>query len=104
MNTRDHNDSSFCYGIWGIGPAAYNLFNYITDEYPSAKFVSAIDMYKVGKFQGVKIVTPNEYNREFGEVIFVLPVQASNMAGEVLELKGFTQGEYVCAGDVFINK
>lgn len=104
MNTRYKNDSSFCYGIWGIGAAAETLFNYMTDEYPLAKFVSAIDMYKDGSFHGVKIVKPDDFERKFGEMIFVVPVQASNMAGEVLAMKGFTLEEYVCAGDVFINK
>lgn len=97
------SNESFSYGIWGIGTAAENFFNYIGEKFPGAKLVSAIDMYKTGEFHGVRITAPYEYVRRNNEIVFVLPVQASNMAGKVLDRLGFSEGEYVCAGDVFVH-
>lgn len=94
---------SFQYGLWGIGKGAENVYEYIRENYPNAILGTALDMYKSGEFHGKLIEKPTDYIKKGNEVIFVIPVQASNMAAEVLRKNGFSENEYVCAGDRFIQ-
>ncbi len=105
FDKRKYDSSSiFSYGIWGLGTAAENFYEFMRKTYPNAILVTVLDTYKQAVFHGVKSVTPNEYARKKGEIMFVLPVQASNIATNILLKKGFKYSEFVCAGDQFIQQ
>lgn len=95
---------AFCYGIWGLGQAAENLYLFMRENYPQAKLTSVLDTYRTMCFHGVNSEIPANYHRRENEVMFVLPVQASNMAGKVLLQKGYKTDEFVCAGQCFITE
>lgn len=103
LKTEYSNKSNFNYGIWGIGQAAENFYMYMQQNYPFANLVTAIDAYKKVEFHGIKTINPELYVRKDNEIIFVLPVQASNIAPKILMEKGFSENEFVCAGDQFIH-
>lgn len=98
------DDSCFEYVLWGIGKAAENVYSFIREHYSNAKMVGALDLYKRGEFHGTIIENPEQYQKRRNEVIFVIPVQASNMANQILKKKGFNEDEYICAGDCFIQR
>lgn len=96
--------SEFNYGIWGLGAAAENFYNFMEKNYPKATLVTALDTYKSAIFHGVKSETPDKYIRNKSEIMFVLTVQASNIAKDILLKKGFNTSEFVCSGDQFIQQ
>ncbi len=103
LNERFNTSSSFEYAIWGLGRSAEQLFDYIGKNYKNARLVAAIDMYKKGEFHGHQVVSVDDYKKMGNELVFVVPVQASNVAKEILIKKGFDDDKYVCAGDIFIK-
>ncbi len=92
----------FVYGIWGINNAAENFYVYMKQEYPNAQLKSVIDQYKTTEFHGRLTIKAKDYIREDNEIIFVLPVKASNEAERIFAQKGIDSKYYVCCGDQFI--
>ncbi len=91
------------YSIWGINGAAENFYAYMNHEYPNARLKNVIDLYKSIEFHGIPAIKPEDFEREAHEIIFVLPVKASNEAVEVFAEKGIDSQYYVCCGDQFIG-
>lgn len=104
LSERFSLESDFSYVIWGMGKAAHNFYTMMQAAYPKAHLSGAIDAYKKGDFQGLEIVSPDQYQYKDGEYIFVLPVGASNVAADILIKKGICSDNFICAGDVFIKK
>lgn len=97
-------DSEFNYGIWGLGIAAEKFYKFMKENYPKAVLVAVLDTYRQAVFHGVKSEIPDEYTRKKDEIIFVLTVQAANVAMDTLLKKGFRHSEFVCSGDQFIQQ
>lgn len=95
-------EDRFLYGIWGINSAAENFYLFMKREYPNAQLNSVIDKYKTTEFHGISVIKPDDYIMKDNEIIFVLPVKASNEAGRVFAQKGIDSKYYVCCGDRFI--
>lgn len=96
-------EDKFDYSIWGINIAAENFYEYMTRKYPYAQLKDAIDAFKQTEFHGVSTVKPDDFNWREGEIVFVLPVKASNEAERVFAEKGIGSKYYVCCGDQFIG-
>lgn len=96
-------EDKFIYSIWGINNAAENFYKYMNQEYPNAKLKNVIDSYKKTEFHGNDSIKPEDFAREDNEVIFVLPVKASNEAARLFTKKGIDSKYYVCCGDLFIG-
>lgn len=94
---------NFVYSIWGINDAAENFYTYMCREYPNAELKCVIDKYKSMEFHGKQTIKPEEICWEDGEIIFILPVKASNEAMSVLEGKKVDRKYYICCGDQFIG-
>lgn len=102
---RDNFDREdhIVYSIWGINNAAENFYKYMNREYPNAVLKNVIDAYKSIEFHGIPTIKPEDLKKEEKEVIFVLPVKASNEAARTFKEKGITSKYYVCCGDQFIG-
>lgn len=96
-------EDKFLYSIWGINNAAENFYAFMNREYPNAQLKSVIDKYKTTEFHGIPTMKPDDYIREDNEIIFVLPVKASNEASSVFAKKGIDSKYYVCCGEQFIG-
>jgi len=96
-------NDEFIYSIWGINSAAENFYEYINRKYPNAKLKNVIDAYKETEFHGIPTIKPESFKWEDKEVIFVLPVKASNEAPQVFAQKGIDSRYYVCCGDQFVK-
>lgn len=99
----NHNVSDrFVYSIWGINAAADAFYKYMNTEYPNAKLKDVIDTYKDTEFYGIHTIKPDDFNRLDEEIVFVLPVSASNEVGKIIK-KGIEERYYVCCGNQFIT-
>lgn len=94
---------TFTYSIWGANRASENFYKFMQTEYPNSKLKDVMDLYKEGKFLGTELIKPEKFERKENEVIFVLPVKASNMADKLFREKGIDRKNYVCCGDKFIE-
>lgn len=103
LESNYKKDDKFVYSIWGINNAAENFYEYMNSEYPNAELKDAIDTYKRTNFHGVSTIKPDNFKWKAGELVFVLPVKASNEAVRVLKQKGIDSKYYICCGDQFIG-
>ena len=97
-------DEEFLYSIWGYTDSAESFYNYMCEHYPKARIKDVIDTYKSGEFHGIKIKRPEKLILESSEIVFVLPVKASNVAKEFFIDRGVSDKQYVCCGQMFITK
>ena len=72
-------------------------------HYPKAHIKDVIDTYKNEEFHGIKTKRPEMFILEKSEIVFVLPVKASNVAKEVFTDRGVSDRQYVCCGQQFIT-
>lgn len=102
LNENCKKEDKFVYSIWGINNAADNFYAYMNSEYPNAELKNVIDAYKQTEFHGVSTIRPNDFIWTNEEIVFVLPVKASNEAIRVFTEKQIDSKYYVCCGEQFI--
>lgn len=61
-------------------------------HYPKAHIKDVIDTYKNEEFHGIKTKRPEMFILEKSEIVFVLPVKASNVAKEFFTDRGSVTG------------
>lgn len=49
------------YAIWGLNDNAMHLQELIRQEYPNAKLVAVLDMFKETEYEGIRSIHPREY-------------------------------------------
>ena len=101
LENKYSEDDAFEYSIWGISKASENFYTIVSNKYPHAKLRCVIDTFNNVEFHGILPMRPNAYQWE-NEMIFVLPVQASNAARNLFKEKKIPEDMYVCAGTQFI--
>ena len=101
--SRHQREDIFTYSIWGLNHAAEAFYTYMCEKFPNAKLKDVIDQYKNVEFHGVRTIKPELFEREKDEIIFVLPVKASNEAEHFFEKKGIDREQYICCEDVFLQ-
>lgn len=102
LKRKFRSEDTFKYSIWGMNNAAENFYRYMSHEYPNSEIKSVIDTYKETEFHGIPAIKPKDYEWEEGEIVFVLPVKASNEAMKIFAQKGIESSYYVCCGNRFI--
>ena len=96
-------EDEFLYSIWGYTDSAESFYNYMCIHYPKAHIKDVIDTYKNEEFHGIKTKRPEMFILEKSEIVFVLPVKASNVAKEFFTDRGVSDRQYVCCGQQFIT-
>lgn len=96
-------DTAFEYTIWGVSKAAENFYQEMKHQYPDARLCTVIDTYNRVNFHDIQTIPPEEYKWR-GEMIFVLPVQASNAARKIFREMKIPAEKYICAGAQFITE
>lgn len=60
MSEWNENDE-LQYALWGLNDNAFFLYNFIQENYPKAKLVAVLDMYKDTEFMGIKSIKPSQF-------------------------------------------
>lgn len=102
LESKYEKEDFFEYSIWGISKASENFYESVRKNYPNAKFRCIIDTFNKTKFHGILPIHPKHYQWR-NEMIFVLPVQASNAARKVFKQLKIPKDMYVCVGTQFIS-
>lgn len=96
-------DATFEYAIWGTNDNAQKLIRKIKHAFPKSIFSKAIDLYKEGYFDGLRINKPHQISFETIENLIVVPVAASNMAHKMLKRLRVDTDKYCLCSEVYID-
>lgn len=100
VQNRWNKDERWSYAIWGENDASERLFNYLSTNYPNAKFVAFYDSYKKINYHGIDAKHPKEINPSDNMFIFVTGYTATDAANELFQKIGLSEDSYYLFGSV----
>lgn len=79
----------FGYAVWGLTDITEVVINVMSDIFPKAKLMFAVDKYVTGQFYGVNIQTPEDIINIDKDIIYIVTAAAAYKdASELLEKEG----------------
>lgn len=103
VNKRWSKEEKWEYAIWGENDASERLYNYLTKNYPNAKYVAFYDSYKAIDYHGVKAQHPSSIKSNDKVFIFVTGYTATDAAKELFDKIGRKCDSYFLYGSVIRN-
>lgn len=93
-------DAAWNYAIWGENDASERLYEFLTKNYPNAKYSAFYDSYKKIVYHGKKAKHPSTINPDEDVFIFVTGYTATDAAKELFENIGKSEEQYFLFGSV----
>ncbi len=103
VNRRWSKDEKWEYAIWGENDASERLYDYLTKNYPNAKYVAFYDSYKNIDYHGIKAQHPSKIRANDNVFIFVTGYTATDAAKELFDRIGMNYDSYFLYGSVVRN-
>lgn len=103
VNRRWSKEEKWEYAIWGENDASERLYDYLTKNYPNAKYVAFYDSYKNIDYHGVKAQHPSTIRANDNVFIFVTGYTATDAAKELFDRIGRNYDSYFLYGNVVRN-
>lgn len=103
VEKRWSRDESWKYAIWGENDASERLYNFLSSNYPKAKFVAFYDSYKQIEYHGIKAEHPSVISANDDIFVFVTGYTATDAAKELFDKIGKSDDTYFLYGSVVRN-
>nr|WP_317377400.1 polysaccharide pyruvyl transferase family protein [uncultured Faecalimonas sp.] len=100
VSSRWEKQEEWNYAIWGENDASERLYNFLTNNYPNARFVDFYDSYKQIKYHGQIAKHPSCINVNDNIFIFVTGYTATDAAKELFTSIGKDPSMYYLFGEV----
>lgn len=93
-------ESKWNYAIWGENDASERLYNYLTENYPNARYTAFYDSYKTIEYHGQVAQHPTKIRPNDNVFIFVTGYTATDAAKELFDTIGKSEDSYFLFGSV----
>lgn len=104
VENRYKPDDKIAYAIWGLGDYGEWIYQYMTENFPNAKLVHAIDTYKEIEFHGLKSELPNILLSHNSFITLVSTLNCSSVALQLFNSLNKDKQEYVCITSGVLGK
>ena len=100
VTSKWSQQDKWLYAIWGENDASERLYQYLSNNYPGAKFVAFYDSYKKIKYHGRQAEHPSKIIPTDDVFIFVTGYTATDAAKELFQSIGKSESMYYLFGSV----